>query len=53
MERRIRDDKREYMMLQETGDEEGLKKAAQSMREDFLSCSGCKGAADFVEEVFG
>ena len=33
--------------------DEGLKKAAQSMREDFLSCSGCKGAADFVEEVFG
>ena len=33
--------------------DEGLKKAAQTMREDFLSCSGYKGAADFVEEVFG
>ena len=34
MERRIRDDKRECMMLQETGDEEGLKKAAGKLRAD-------------------
>lgn len=33
--------------------DEGVKKAAQAMREDFLSCSGPKGAADFIEEVFG
>ncbi|MBR4223551.1 MAG: hypothetical protein IKR73_01950 [Oscillospiraceae bacterium] len=34
MERRIRADKRECMMLQETGDEEGLKKAAGKLRAD-------------------
>lgn len=34
MERRIRDDKRECMMLQEAGDEEGLKKAAGKLRAD-------------------
>ena len=33
--------------------DEELKKAALAMREDFRSCSGFKGAADFVEEVFG
>lgn len=34
MERKIRADKRECMMLQETGDEEGLKKASQRLRAD-------------------
>lgn len=34
MERKIRADKRECMMLQENGDEEGLKKASQRLRAD-------------------
>ena len=28
-----------------------VKKAAGDMRKDFLSCSGPKGAADFIEEI--
>jgi hypothetical protein len=34
MERKIRADKRKCMMMQETGDDEGLKKAAGKLRAD-------------------
>lgn len=32
-------------------EDEGLKQAARAMREDFLACSGPRGAADFIESV--
>ncbi len=31
--------------------DQNVKKAAEDMRMDFLSCSGPKGAADFIEEI--
>lgn len=31
--------------------DEGLRAAAQRMREDFLTCAGPSGAADFIEQV--
>ena len=31
--------------------DQNVKKAAEDMRKDFLSCSGPKGAADFIEEI--
>ena len=39
-------------ILSALGDE-GLRAGALSMREDFLTCSGPKGAADFIEEIGG